>query len=72
MANYRLTGFSIKLQQRLADIKQGYVPDCVDCLDLDYKLDAKTREPTLCVLCAAKNMLQLQQQIKDVVANLHE
>lgn len=66
--NKRLFNFDVDLMQRLADIRSGYRVDCNDCLDLGYRLDEKTREPTICVPCANKNFQRVQKRIKDLLA----
>ena len=65
--NKRLFTFDVDLMQRLADIRSGYRVDCQECLDLDYKLDEKTRQPTVCTPCANKNIQRVQKRIKDML-----
>ena len=65
--NKRLFTFDLDLMQRLADIRSGYRVDCQECLDLDYILDEKTRQPTICVPCVNKNIKRTKKIIKGLL-----
>ena len=66
--NDRLLNFETNLMQRLSDIKDGYVPECENCFDLDYTLDSNDpRQPTICIPCAVKNMHKTKKRIKDIL-----
>ena len=69
MKNERLVNFDSRLAQRLFEIGEGYNPECVECLDLDYTLEWKSGEPTLCIPCAVKNMHKLQATLKGMTQN---
>jgi len=65
----RLIDFDYQLMVRLNEIGNGYTPNCVECLDLDYTLDIDTAQPTLCLPCAVKNIHSLQATIKEMLDN---